>query len=81
LRAKDPGLAFKQTSYTNTAMTSVQNQVEDVHIGYGQLSQQYQATGDARGRRRTGDEERLACEGGLGWAVGGHPAAIAAVWG
>ncbi|HXE53660.1 MAG TPA: hypothetical protein VN541_11615, partial [Tepidisphaeraceae bacterium] len=36
------GLPFKETSYKDTAGTQIANQVEDLHNGYGQLTQQYQ---------------------------------------
>src|SRR6185437_15165573 len=37
------GLPFQQTSYTDTAGTSIANQVEDLYNGYGQLVQQFQS--------------------------------------
>lgn len=39
----DAGLPFEQTSYFNTTGTNVENQVEDIYNGYGQLITQYQA--------------------------------------
>jgi RHS repeat-associated protein len=43
----DAGLPFKQTSYSNSAMTTVENQDEDVYNGYGQLTIEYQETSGA----------------------------------
>lgn len=40
----DAGLPFKQTSYSNSGLSTVENQVEDIYNGFGQLIQQYQAT-------------------------------------
>ena len=37
------GLPFQQTSYSNSGLSTVENQVEDVYNGYGQLITQYQA--------------------------------------
>jgi len=36
------GLPFQQTSYSNSAGTTVVNQVEDVYNGFGQLTKEYQ---------------------------------------
>jgi RHS repeat-associated protein len=38
----DAGLPFQQTSLTNWDQSAVENQVEDLYNGYGQLIQQYQ---------------------------------------
>jgi RHS repeat-associated protein len=43
----DAGLPFKQTSYSNSTMTTVENQVEDIYNGYGQLTIEYQETSGA----------------------------------
>jgi RHS repeat-associated protein len=43
----DAGLPFKQTTYSNSAMTTVENQDEDVYNGYGQLTIEYQETSGA----------------------------------
>src|SRR5258708_40222185 len=43
----DAGLPFKQTSYSNSAMTTVENQDEDVYNGYRQLTIEYQETSGA----------------------------------
>jgi YD repeat-containing protein len=43
----DAGLPFKQTSYSNSGLSTVENQVEDVYNAYGQLIAQYQATSGA----------------------------------
>ena len=38
----DAGLPFQQTSYSDSAMSTVENQVQDQYNGYGQLIKQYQ---------------------------------------
>jgi RHS repeat-associated protein len=43
----DAGLPLKQTSYSNSAMTTVENQDQDVYNGYGQLTIEYQETSGA----------------------------------
>lgn len=41
------GLPYQQTSYSNSAATTIANQVQDVYNGFGQLTTEYQAHGGA----------------------------------
>src|SRR6202035_5326572 len=41
------GLPFQQTSYSDSAMTTVENQIEDLYNGLGQIITQYQETSGA----------------------------------